>query len=332
MELPSRLDTFLRSHHELAAAWELRGLGVDRGKEGRLVAHGLLDRALPGVVRGTARAGPEWQPVAAAVRYLQRDPCDRRPLAVTGSAALALHGLDGCQFPARPVLAVPEGRRIRLGHAPFELLRDPVTSTVRRHGLPVATVERAIRDLARAEDVDDARVRHAVDAARWAGALRPAAWAAELRQHPHSAARLRSLHNVGVFEQESEGERWAFDVLFRPHPPLPDCQVWVLPGIRVDFVFLYAALVVEYLGDVHTTALQADSSRTFALTRSGYLPLPVTATMLREPDEVALEIHALRRRREALAARGLLDRAPLPIQRHRLRPLRTLGPSSERAA
>lgn len=322
MHLPTSVDDFLRANHELATAWELAALRMSRDAAAEAVHQGLLDRKAPGLFGGLARPAPWVQPAAAALRYLRRAADDQRPVALTGSAALALHGLDGFDLPPRPVVAVGADRRLRLRAAPLRIVRDPVTDPVVRHGLAVAPVGRALVDLERAEAAPDHRLRHGADAARWARALELAGWVEELRAQPRRTPRYLRLAESGVLDQESEGERGAFRDLFTGYPP-PDCQVWLLPSVRVDFAYLQAALVIEYLGDVHAGRLQADTTRTYALQRAGYFVLLVVRSMLEDADELAAVIQRLRRDREALAARGLLPRHPLPPQRQRVTPLRT---------
>lgn len=328
MHLPPAVDQHLRDRHELVTRRELADLGVGRGATSRLVTAGALAPQLPGVLRGTERPGTRLQPVAAAVRYLTDGFDDTRPVTVSGAAALAMAGLEGVELPSTPLLAVGADRRVRLADAPFALVREPVPPASRQRidGLPVASVARALLDLSRAEKGSDERIRTAVDAARWQRRLDVTRWLGELQAHPRAARRLLRLHAAGAFEQESEGERAAYAVLFARMPP-PDCQVWLLPSIRVDFAYLHAALVIEYLGRAaHADALDRDTTRTLALRRGGYDVVAVTHAMLQDPADLIEHIADQRRRRDALALRGLLPRSPLPPQRDRSTPLRTLTP------
>ena len=96
--------------------------------------------------------------------------------------------------------------------------------------------------------------------------------------------------------------------------------------LRVDFVFLSAALIIEYAGRVHDGQVDRDATRIYALERLGYRVIVVTRSMLRDPAALVAHIHDVRLRRERMIAAGLLARPPLPPQPPRLTPLRTLTP------
>ena len=136
-----------------------------------------------------------------------------------------------------------------------------------------------------------------------------------------------ALFDTGCFEHDSEGEWGAFNALFGPGVPPPDCQVWLSDFIRVDFVYLYAALVIEYLGRVHRNQLEKDTTRTYALRRLQCDVIGVTASMLHDAGTLSHTIQQARCERERLRAEGRINHEPLPPQPPRLTPLRTLAPA-----
>ncbi len=150
-----------------------------------------------------------------------------------------------------------------------------------------------------------------------------------MRSRPRAAPQIVERYEAGDFDLESDGERWCYRRLFvgRPGCPPPDCQVWVLHRFRCDFVYVYAQVIVEYLGDVHTTTLHVDTPRTFALMAAGWLVIPVAKQMLiDDADGVAACVQEHRRARERLATEGLLQGVTLPPQPRRRVPLSTLRP------
>lgn len=248
---------------------------------------------------------------------------------MTGSANLALRRVEGFGLPVeRPTLVVPRGRRVRRVEAPFDVIeRAPRPGDIDRvRGRPVTAAGVALADAALDDQVAVRTLRVGAYELINDGALVPVEAAHRWRQlRGHAGARrLLDLYGAGDLDVESEGERSALRRLFLPHPPAPDCQVVLVPPFRADFAYVYAAMTLEYLGAVHRAQLDRDATRRLAHQAAGYLPVELTAAMLRDdPSAVAAHIHELRLRREALTRRGLLPRAPLPAQRGRRVPLAT---------
>lgn len=127
----------------------------------------------------------------------------------------------------------------------------------------------------------------------------------------------------GDLEQESEAERHLYREGF-PAAHKPDCQVWITPSIRVDFLYLALLVVVEYLGKDHELRLEHDATRSAVLQRLGYLVIAVTAAMTRDMAAVSALIATSLDQRLAQQHAGIL-RAPVLIEQPpRLSALRTL--------
>lgn len=326
---PAVLQLARRSAGGLLSLPDLASAGYDRRRAAAWARGGLLERVMPGWYRVAGWPVPPEQCLHVPLRYLAGCSTTGPPPLLSGEAALALRGTEGFALPCRPLVLVNQGRRVRLTGAPFTVrhVRLDQQPRERVQGLEVADPARSLADAALSPRTVDRTLRVAVDDLRNRYRL-PAAdlvarWQAEAR-HP-GARRLLAMSEA--FEQDSEGERDAFARLFRCCPPLPDCQVQLTERFRVDFAFLFAALVIEYLGDVHDGQADRDTSRTFALERLGHRVIGVTRSMLRHSGEVVAHIHAVRRDRERLMLEGRLRRPPLPPQPPRLVPLRTLTPS-----
>lgn len=304
----------------VATLTELAAAGHDRFAVRSWASAGLVERLLPGLYRATDVPVTGRQRVAVPLHYLDDEA--RRgddPARVTGSAALALDEVEGFRIPVRPTVLVPPDRRIRVPGAPFVVRRAPVPVGDRCTTAGCAAVRsgRALADAAPEEGVTDKMLRVGFDDARRRGRLRLSPFTTRLRQlrgHP-GARRLLAMWRSGLLEMESEGERAAFAALFAAHPPPPERQIWVLPDVRVDFVYLRAALVLEYLGKYpHEGRIEEDSARLWRLRRAGYEVLPLTSGLLDQAPTLIHQIHRIRRERESLAADGRLLVAPLPSQ------------------
>ena len=326
--LPARVDRMIsRDPARLVGQRQLATAGFGSWRAAKWVEQGLLERVVRGWYRRPGDPVPPTQPLHLAQRYLSRG--GHRAL-ITGQAALAMWQVPGHGLPARPTVLVPHDTRLRLADAPFDVLRcrhladEPVRPT---RGLDLVDPARAIADLARDPSRDDRAIRQTVyDVVNRLGA-NPALLAERWRRIGHDGAqRLLQMAAEAVFDVESEGELTCLRRLFEPHPPLPDCQVWLTDSIRVDFAFLAAALVVEYHGGLHDRSVDRDATRAYALQQLGYLVLVVTRSLLLGADHVAEWIHHERTQRERWIARGELPAPELPPQPPRLRPLRTLPP------
>lgn len=321
--LPPAAAARFAAGHGVATLTELAAAGWDRFTVAAWAEAGLVDRLLPGLYRCVGAPHTGEQRVAVPLRYLDDEPRrGREPARVTGAAALALDGVEGFTVPDRPTVLVEPARRVRLPDPPFLLRRAqvPASDRCRLAGFPAVRAARALADAALDEAVTDKALRVGFDDARWRGRVRLeqfGARMAELRGH-RGARRMLAMYDAGDLLMESEGERAAFAALFAAYPPAPARQVWVLPGIRVDFVYLRAALVLEYLGkDAHEGRIEEDAARAWRLRRAGYEILPLTSGLLPQAETLVRDIHRIRREREALAAEGRLLVAPLPPQPRR---------------
>ena len=226
-------------------------------------------------------------------------------------------------------MLVDSHRAVRLSDPPFKVVHTPMADLCwrREDDLVLAAPPRALADVAADPSVTDLQLRTAVDALRNRFRLNTALLVREWEDLPgRGARRLLRMAAEGVFEQESEGERRAFAQLFAPCPPVPDCQVYVLPRIRVDFVFVYAAFILEYYGEeAHANSVDRDGSRSWALRQGDCEVLVVTKSMVAEGAALTRHVHDVRRRREQERAAGRINPPPLPPQPPRLTPLRTLS-------
>lgn len=319
--LPPDVDALLRAGHGLVTRPHLLRAGFPDPRIRAWRRDGLLEAVVPGagLYRDPGAPVPPEQCAAVPLRYLgERAPEVR----ISGQAALALHGLEGFTLPCRPLVLVHGDRRVRLPGAPFDVRRADVASGDRRtvRGLATVGVERALADTGLDDRVPDVRLRVGFDSARRLGLTRVSRLSERLAVLPgrHGGAqRLRAMRDSGLLDLESEGERDVWLRVFLPWPPLPSRQVWILPHVRVDFVFLRAALVLEYLGRVHLEQWEADTARTWDIREAGYEILPITAGMAEDPEHVARRMHRIRLEREALADAGRLRVAPLPPQPER---------------
>lgn len=304
-------------------------LGYGSAAIARWVAAGLLDVLLPGQFRVAGDARPPWQAVLGAWGYLtEHHPGSA--VRLTGQAALKAAGID-VDLPSIPTFLVAHGRRVRLSDQPFSTIqrRDLQTwSGVTRMGMVLQPCHLAVVDLLYERSVTDAQLRNLlyeiINQTRTTPAAMVQGWQ---RFRPQQVSRLLTLVADGSLQHESPAERSTFLDLFTDHPPAPDCQVWMAPNIRVDFVYLFAALVLEYHGeDAHRDRVDEDATRAYSLAQLGVESLIITKSMTHDRGGLASHIHDRRRHREQLFLQGRLPRPPLPAQPDRLVPLRTLYP------
>lgn len=292
-----------------------------------LIEEGLLERLIFGVHRDPAQEVPDTQCLHLALRYLeQRRPDHRLPEIIGGTAALGVRGVTTFSLPRPPLVLTHSERRPRKPHDLFTTLRCDLSRVPHEQvrGVTVADVPLALAHAADEPDVTGKQLRLAVDDLRGQRMLDlPAAARQWATMSTRGARRLLQMVADGDFEQESEGERDAFRRLFATHPPAPDCQVWLTPSIRVDFLFIAAALVVEYHGGDHDYTVDKDSTRGWALRNLGCEVIAVTKSMMRDSGGLAAGIHRIRVQREHLIASGHLRPLQVPAQPPRLSPLRT---------
>lgn len=309
--------------------------GFDRREPAIWVLEGLAIRLLHGLYARADQPEPPERSVLLPLRYLDlRRPAGHHPALISGAAGLAVHGAEGFALPAPPLVLVDERSRVRADAHPFDVRRTDLgrlpADEVR--GVRVAPPWRAVADAALDDAIADRELRVAVDSLRNRREIEIVSAARAWAESGHRGGRrMSAMVDTGVFEQESEGEREAFRLLFgRGGAPLPDCQVVLLGQLRVDFVFLHAGLVVEYHGRVHDGRADEDASRIAALEHLGLRVLLASKSMPRNPDPHAARIEAIRRDRLARARSGALPLPPIPAQPARLTPLRTILPPAER--
>lgn len=305
--------------------------GVDRFAAADLSRIGVLQRRLPGVysVRGVSH--PDMHLHLPKV-YLEGRRGDPRA-GISGAHVLARLGVEVPSVPARPLVLIDRSRRVRLPDAPFHTRRVDMDAVdlLRIDGVWCADPVRALLDWAHQTAPGTPELRRAAQRVRNVMRLDPGEFVQRLPDARHPGVRrLAGLVSSGEIEFDSDGERWAFERLFRRFPPAPDRQVW-LGRYRVDFAYIAAALVLEYHGEAaHADRVDEDALRTFELERDGWRVLILTRSMVRRPSAVARHIHDLRRRRERDIAAGRLRRPLLPPQPRRVTPLRTalMGPAA----
>lgn len=312
---------------------QMTALGHPRCAPSRWAEQGLLDPVARGVYRRAGTAPSPTDAIDAALLSLDGHLASAKGRGlVTGAANLGLRGVEGFPLPSeRVVLVVPRGRRVRRTKTSFEVVERTLIpgDEDRVRGRPATSGPLALADAADDQGLGERALRiasyHLVQQRELAPPIAVPRWR-QLRGHA-GARRLCALYDAGDLDVESEGEHDALLMLFRPHPPAPDCQVTVVEPFRADFAYVYAAMTIEYLGDVHRAQLSEDATRRLAHQAAGYATVEITAAMLRDdPAAVANQIHELRRQREALTRRGLLPRAPLPDQVPRRLPLGTVRP------
>lgn len=303
-------------------------LGHDRFQVADWVRDGRLERLAPAWCREPGDEAPH-QAAHLATAYLRRHRPDELVI-ISGDHALGLQIPDH-QPTGSPMALVEHGRRVRTRQEPWQTVQCHDLSSVpttTAHGLTIARSTRSLADHAAGPARSDGAVRElvylAINRLRLSPAELVAGWST--MDHP-GARRLLELAADGSFEHESPAERDCFLDIFSPHPPVPDCQVWIAENIRADFAYLFAALVMEYHGEeTHAGTVDRDATKQFAARSLGYDHLVITKSVRRDPRAVALHVHEVRRRREDLMLRGQLRRPPLPPQPTRLTPLRTLVP------
>ncbi len=328
-DLPSPVELALdRARGHIISSRQLNALGVESWRISDWVRAGRLERVVVGWYRRPGDTPPlqDAHLAQACLRLLQ----PRSPVVMSGAAGLRAAGVP-VGVPGPTLALVQHGRRMRLpDHAPFttaQRLDLHRLATVKTSGLRCAEPGVLLADTVTGLPDDEVRslLYASINALRLSPVELVTCWA----QMDHEGARrLRQLAREGVLEHESPAEWSLYDRLFRTSPPPPDCQVWLAPNIRVDFVFLFAALVIEYYGEKpHADRVDADATRVYALRRMGNEVLVVTKSMTRDLPALGRHIHEVRRRREDLMLRGQLRRPTLPPQPGpRITPLRTLVP------
>jgi hypothetical protein len=358
---PRLVDLLRRSPGRVASTRTiLAETGIDRFAIAELVKLGFLDRLQPAHVRLAGDEAPHQLGHLAATYLDHHRPGE--PFALSGLWGLATRQVDvvgarrgqtdapedpirragiptseeertaARRAGRRPLALVLPGRKLEVCLPAFDLTTRADLRSIRierLHGLPLAELAVAIADgveqIGRDEDGRRALLYRVLNRLQPDRAALIARWAT--MAHP-GARWLLEQAAMGVLEHDSPAERALFEQVFRPFGPLPDCQVWLSDGIRVDYAYLFAGLVIERNGEEeHANQVVRDGTREYAKRSMGYETITIVRGMDRDPAALAAHIHATRRHREQLVLEGRLPRAALPVQRDRLVPLRTLIPS-----
>lgn len=161
----------------LVTSAQLSRLGLSTSAISRRVRAGLLIKVLPGVYR-IASVPRSWHQRAMAV-YLWAGETS----AIAGTAAAALHKLDGCPLPSRITVVTNRGLK---PPTPLIVVRRPRVCRDRLHEfvhrIRVTDCVRTIIDLA--AEVSDAQLELAVEDARRRRLVTPAAVEQRLAEGP----------------------------------------------------------------------------------------------------------------------------------------------------
>ena len=310
---------------------DLNRAGISSKMITQLVKDNVLERRIRGWYRIVGAEIPPEQDLFVAQLYLarrQRNCCtqsdDVPPSLLTGGRAMDVYGVEVDLVP--PTMLIDVDRRVRVPTEVFTILRAHLSAEAwcKRKGLYLPEPPRAVGDYA-GENVSDLAVRTTVDRLRFIEGMKIVE-AVDKWQDTKGPGfrRLVAMAREGVFDTESEGERRFFNDVLCLGGPLPDCQVWVTPRIRVDFLFIRAALVLEYHGKrAHRDQVDADAMRRYELDRLGLQTLVVTSSMTADPVGLWRHIHQLRQQGIADIAAGRRPPVALPPQGRRLRPLRS---------
>lgn len=290
---------------------------------------GLIVKDVPGWYRVAAAPLHPLHSLYLPMAYMELKHGAAKPR-LSGDALPSILDPDQWPVPEKPLVLIQRGTQVRVRNAPWEVRQADLRGEkiLRLAKLRFATEARCLADMA-ATGMSVERLLAAADAVR--NKLRVTTvelmeeWE-RMRHHP-GARRMLKLTVDGLLDTESGGERRALEALFATNPPAPDCQVQVTPRRRADFAFVFSALILEYYGEAaHSGRVDADGMRQREVRAPGWDYYVITKSMLACADEVAGEIHELRRERELGMLEGRLRRPPLPPQPRRRTPLRTLVP------
>ncbi len=281
----------MRAHHGVITVSEAKALGLTAGVIEGLVRRGRWEVVERGIYRVAGSPIPPEQRHRAAVLR-----CGEGAY-LTAEAAMGLWGIPGWSLVVAPVVLVPAQRVVRgvAFQVRYRPALGPADRTTFRH-VPTATRSRSLVDLA--AYVRGREFRIAFDSVkRVGGTSTPRLRRSAVVALPQRGAQYAiDVADSGLLDMESEGERTFFAIMESIRPPL-DVQQWLLHGVRVDFVWRDARLVVEYDGpEFHTlpTDRAHDLRRRSRLRSNGWAVTVVVKEDLRDPDAL---VRRLRRRR-----------------------------------
>lgn len=297
MGLPAAvLDLANRQHNVIGRRQALAHM--DEGAYDGHLRRGRLQVLHRGVVAIAGGASPPQQRLMAAA--LRAGHGAR----ITGPAVLGLFDVDGFT-PRDPfTVLVPAGRRV--SNVEFAVHVDPLPGVdeARFDEIPIARLPLAYLDAAcHAEALGDRRLRVGLDSSCWKRLTTRRAVlerARELGPSHAGASWVLDLECGGGLRPESERERQVLAALTVVHPQ-PECQVWLHPTMRVDFLWRRLRVVGEYLGWVdHDVADAGDVERFARLEAMGYEVITIRAQDLVDADALAGRVQQVlvRRARE----------------------------------
>jgi very-short-patch-repair endonuclease len=263
--------------HGVISATQLAAAGLDRQGIHRRAKAGRLHRLHRGVYAvGHTRLSFEGRCMAAVLA------CGERAVVSHRSAAALWGLLSPAQGPIDVTVTGDGGRDKRVGITIHRLCTLAATSFTRRHGIPITTPARTLRDLHRTlpQPVYRRAVRRALD--------------------------LRLISDKDLEREpdltRSELERRFLALCRRHRLPQPEVNVRVA-GYEVDFLWRDRSLIAETDGFRHHStraSFESDRARDAELQRRGYRVLRFTHRQVVE-EPVAT----------ARALRGFLAQSPL---------------------
>lgn len=277
--------------HGLVEITQVRKLGIDDDGVARRVAADRLVRVHPGVYRVAGSPITREQRLLAAV--LAAGPGS----AVSHRSAAHEWGL--AEFPDVVEIVTPRPKWPRLKgvrvHRSNDLLPNHVTV---RHGIPITKPLRTLVDLGQSAPwavadalelglADRLFTMKAVDAALEEFSRKGRTGIGVLRRIVDARALERGIPD-GLLEP-----RFA-RLVRRAGLPMPDFQVWVAPGIRVDFAYVDLKIVIEVDGfgsRRRPAELDAHNARQNELVLLGWTILRFTwKQVIRQPEVVAKSV------------------------------------------
>ena len=287
-----RLAEVAARQHGVVSVAQLHRLGVSKFAISRWVGGGRLHRVHPGVYALGHRSLPLFGRLWAALLYAAPGA------AFSHTTAAWLWQVVETE-PARIHLTVP-GRRLSL---PAVCLHHTGRLEVTTHrGLPVTTVARTLRDIARV--LPYPRLRRALAEADYRGLLVPREVERVLGRGRRGAAALRlalDSHLPDLAATRSVLEERFLALCETAQIPLPEVNATV-QGLMVDALWPGERVIVELDGHAaHSRpfAIARDRERDLTLRSAGYLVLRYTwQQVVGEPEAAAADL------RRALAVRS----------------------------
>jgi very-short-patch-repair endonuclease len=290
-DVDARIGVLAARQHALLTSEQAEELGLTASSRDRRVRAGRLEYVLPGVLRVCGAPRTWEQEVMAACLW-----AGPAALAARQTAA-CLWTLDGVARPSRVEVLVPAQARVRseiVRVAMSEQVLDFDRSTV--GGIPCASVDRTLCDLAAAVPVDALELAVEDALRRRLTTVERLRWRNELLGRRRGTARLRRLLEDRIEGRPAESV-WEVKLLqLLRAAGLPDpvrqLDVFADDGTfvgRVDLAYPERRLGIEFDGNRWHSGrakVDAQSARRNAFTRARWRLLHVTSTMMRAPSAV----------------------------------------------